>query len=127
MKFPFLLIFRKTALKKILVLLVNHKLFEFFIIILTMIYCLIVFLTLFVQDKNMTGTFTDSEYNLIVYVCQIIEMVILIFFITEIFIKIYAFGFVVEYFLIFYNFVHFCNFLNFCKIFEILIEKEIFL
>lgn len=78
------------------ILVVNHKLFEFFIICLTVIYCCIVFVALFFQDNNIRGWFTDEEYNLVMYINQVIEMVILIIFIAEIFIKIYAFGFAVK-------------------------------
>lgn len=72
-------------------------------------YCCIVFVTLLVQDKNIKSWFTDSEFSKIIYVCQVIEMVILIIFISEICIKIYAFGFRVK------NFSQISFFINFKK------------
>ena len=76
-----------------MIILVNHKIFEFFIIVLTLIYCAIVFITLLFQDPNIKGYFTDKECELVIYINQNIEMIILIIFVTEICIKIYAFGF----------------------------------
>ena len=88
-----MLIIRKSLLKNLSLKLLNNKAFEFFIIFLTVIYSITVFINLAMQEKTIKNSFSQEERDLLIYANQMIEMIVLIIFVMEITAKIYVYSF----------------------------------
>ena len=73
-------------------IIVKHKLFEFFILILIVLYTLMIFVTFAVEDEAKKNTNLKKILEDLI----IAEIVILSIFVLEILLKSYAFGIKVE-------------------------------